>query len=200
MSGTKVSIDSSTTEPAPLYANTGLGWADTRWLRKASYSSYPVAECLRSYPVRYSQAFVEANSNAMLSLISTTEGTGSCYNFMVGFKKFYTYAKHPNIEQPFGEKTSTAAGRYQFLFSTWQEMVNAKGYIDFSPVNQDGATLHYMGVRGFTTPGKTLNRADFERAMDRLSYAWASLPPGRHGQPAYTMDEAWGIYQDFRNQ
>ncbi len=183
-----------------LYANTGMGWANTRWLRKVSLAEDIPVGCLRSYDIRYSQAYVERNTNAILSLIGNSEGTGSCYNFMVGHKTFSSFAEHPNIAQPFGTQKSTAAGRYQFLYSTWQELVEANDFSTFAPMNQDVAAIYYMETKGFVTPTKTLSRPEFVQAMNSLSYAWASLPPGRYGQPSKSMDEAWSIYQRYRDQ
>lgn len=196
VSDTRTSLDSD----SALYANTGMGWANTRWLRKVSLVEDIPVGCLRSYDIRYSQAYVEKNTNAMLSLIGNTEGTGSCYNFMVGHKTFASFAEHPNLAQPFGSQKSTAAGRYQFLYGTWQEVSRANGFSTFAPVNQDVAATYYMDSKGFATPSKFLSKFDFEEVMDSLSYSWASLPPGRYGQPSKTMEQAWTIYQRYRDQ
>ena len=65
------------------------------------------------------------------------------YNTIVGGKKFDSFADHPRI---FGTATSTAAGRYQFTKTTWDDVVkrynrqNPTNPIkDFSPQNQDRA-------------------------------------------------------------
>jgi len=56
------------------------------------------------------------------------------------------YSKHPNV---IGMKTvagpSTAAGRYQFLFSTWQDLQKKYPgqFKDFSPLTQDRAAWRY---------------------------------------------------------
>lgn len=65
------------------------------------------------------------------------------YNTIVGGKKFDNYADHPRV---FGTATSTAAGRYQFTKTTWDDIkarynkANPNDAInDFSPQNQDKA-------------------------------------------------------------
>ena len=65
------------------------------------------------------------------------------YNTIVGGKKFESFADHPRI---FGTRDSTAAGRYQFTKSTWDDTIgrynraNPNNPIkDFSPENQDRA-------------------------------------------------------------
>lgn len=65
------------------------------------------------------------------------------YNTIVGGRKFSDFSDHPRI---FGTPKSTAAGRYQFTKTTWDEVVkkwNAQNpddpILDFSPRNQDRA-------------------------------------------------------------
>ena len=65
------------------------------------------------------------------------------YNTIVGGKKFENYGDHPRV---FGTPNCTAAGRYQFTKTTWDDVVsrynkaNPNDNIkDFSPQNQDKA-------------------------------------------------------------
>ncbi|WP_421234922.1 hypothetical protein [Aeromonas enteropelogenes] len=39
-----------------------------------------------------------------------------------------------------------------------------------------------------------IRQGRIEEALDKLSYEWASLPPGRYGQPSKTMSEALSIF------
>lgn len=38
---------------------------------------------------------------------------------------------------------------------------------------------------------------DIVGALDILSYEWASLPPGRYGQPAKSEQEALSLYNHY---
>lgn len=182
------------------YVKTSLGWIDSRYLKLSKVSRDIPALCIkRDNPVRFSYAYLDKNVSALLSLIGFTEGTGSCYNLMVGFKEFSAFDKHPNQKQPFGEGTfSTAAGRYQFLKSTWDEVADIQGYKSFTPQEQDAGVVYYIGVRGFKNIYDPIaNKAEFSIVMDKLSYGWASLPPGRFGQAIVNLDMAWSKYQAF---
>ena len=80
---------------------------------------------------------------ALLSTISGTESPG--YDIMYGGEKFTDFSKHPNRRMPIldqqGNVTgySTAAGKYQFINSTWEDLAKKHGYKDFSAANQDAA-------------------------------------------------------------
>lgn len=86
---------------------------------------------------------------AFLNSIAEAEGTNieNSYNIVVGLGKegaapyFVDYAQHPNI---IGMRTShgpsTAAGRYQIVKQTWDDLVKKNPELtDFSPNNQDKA-------------------------------------------------------------
>lgn len=68
---------------------------------------------------------------------------------------FYTFDEHPNVPAPIptdqgfaaGGQTSTAAGRYQFTYSTWQEVQQELNLPDFSPASQDKAAWHLAKKR-----------------------------------------------------
>lgn len=71
--------------------------------------------------------------------IDATESKGA-YNVMYGGSTFSDFSWHPNITHYTKEgDPSTAAGRYQFIYSTWMRAANALGLTDFSPASQDKA-------------------------------------------------------------
>jgi len=97
--------------------------------------------------------------DALLGTIHSVEsgyGNANPYNVMFGGDTFDSYADHPRqtrVDPRTGNRTS-AAGRYQFLESTWdfvREQMEAEGYDfgnqPFSPVNQDRAALWYAEHR-----------------------------------------------------
>lgn len=83
------------------------------------------------------------------------------YNTIVGGGKFDSFTDHPRI---FGTSASTAAGRYQFTKTTWDEVLtryNKKNpdnpITDFGPTNQDRAALFLARERYATNTGRDLD-------------------------------------------
>ncbi len=82
---------------------------------------------------------------------------------------------HPNLlVQVNSNLRSTAAGRYQFLNSTWRGL----NMPDFSARSQDLAAIKLMQRRGMIEP---LLRGDFAGAIHRGAPEWASLPTAAGG-------------------
>lgn len=135
---------------------------------------------------------------ALLDTIAFTEGTigygEDGYNVTFGYEYFSSCERHPNRKVCKGSWCSTAAGRYQFLYKTWQTL----DLDDFGPANQDIGGMKLVTRRRVTPPeDRPMTATEFTNAMNRLSYEWASLPPGRYGQPAYSMNAARAKYCQF---
>ncbi len=172
------------------FADIGFGWADTRYLKKSS-------TCTRGFQGPFSYAYDDRFTNSILSLIGFTEGTGNCYNYMVGYKTFTSYTEHPNQCQTFGNNCSTAAGRYQFLKKTWDIIKEKKSIASFGPINQDQGAIYLIENRGFDNYKARLNVAQFRAGIELISWEWASMPPGRYGQPIRQMDAIWQKYKEW---
>ena len=122
----------------------------------------------------------------LLNTIAGTESPG--YNVMYGGKRFSSYADHPRVAVPIGSgpnagKTSSAAGRYQFLGSTWDNLAKQLGLKDFSPANQDIAAWTLAKQAYGRNTGRELERdlndpAQLGRIASALSGTWTSLPGG----------------------
>jgi muramidase (phage lysozyme) len=183
------------------------GYADWRWLQIASADAGPANDvghddqrCSINYDEAFAVAAVATATRAILSCVGYAEGTGNCYNYMFGYKKFTSYSQHPNICQPFRNTCSTAAGRYQFLKKTWDGLAEAKGFTDFGPANQDiGATVLF-NRRGFINHDTTLSYTEFASAMDKIAWEWSSLPPGHYGQNIKTLPQMWEKYLKYNHE
>lgn len=132
-------------------------------------------------------AFPQAR--AALDTIAWAEG-GISYNTLYGGGTF-SGSQHPNRAITAGGYTSTAAGRYQFLYRTWIEVKNRLGLADFTGPNQDIAALDLISQRGQLQ--KLLN-GDFEGMLKGLGCAWAALPYSTCGQKMRPLNQTLNYY------
>lgn len=139
------------------------------------------------------------NASAILKAIADAEGTSkypnSGYNTMFTGKQF-SGNKHPRQKQTSGSYSSDAAGRYQFLSTTWDEM----GMSDFSPANQDKAALKLLTQAGVNlSDGLSLNETY------KVGQKWASVEGGRNavkggsysGQAKYSAEQFMKMYKGY---
>lgn len=142
---------------------------------------------------------VPAEGRALLDRIAGTESAGR-YNVRYGGATFQNYADHPRVYEPITSgpdvgKTSSAAGRYQFIGSTWDQQAKKLGLKDFSPANQDAAAWDLAQTEYKNKTGRDLlatlksgDQATIEDVPRQLSGQWSSLPGGRQpagGAPAF---------------
>ncbi len=111
------------------------------------------------------------------------------------------FSDHPRIKIKSGNLVSSAAGAYQVMGYTWDdpEMIAARtecNINDFSPLSQDVFCLILLSIKRKGSLEK-IRRGEVVEALDSLSYEWASLPPGRYGQPSKTMGEALSIFDNY---
>jgi muramidase (phage lysozyme) len=120
---------------------------------------------------------------AFLDTLAYAEGTGGYpntgYNTMFTGKQFAGYKDHPRKIQVSGKYRSDAAGRYQFLSTTWDGL----GLTDFSPANQDKGALKLLAPHVLTA----IDKGDFATAFHGARKTWASLPGAGYGQPEKSM-------------
>lgn len=141
---------------------------------------------------------------AFLDVLGFTEGTGDNYGKVVNGVvisapynpelvgksnvSIKDFSKHPNILVRLNPTLkSTAAGRYQFLTSTWNNLKMP----NFSPRSQDIAAIKLMIGRRMIDP---LLAGNLRLAVTRGAPEWASLPTeagGSYygGQPAKSFKE-----------
>ena len=132
---------------------------------------------------------IPPEGRALLATIGGPEAGGQ-YNVRYGGAHFEGYGDHPRIAEkittgPNAGKTSDAAGRYQFLGSTWNEAKAALGLTDFSPASQDKAAW-WLAQRDYKakTGGDLLadlksgDPSKLAGAAQALHSTWTSLPGG----------------------
>jgi len=146
---------------------------------------------------------VEINGNlkAFLQVIRHCEGTSgpNGYRTLFGGSLFDSFDDHPRKRITAKLKgtpiTSSAAGAYQILEKTWDSLRKIHGrerFPDFTPETQDLAALELIRGRKAL---RDVEEGRFEAAINKCSWEWASLPPGRYGQPIKTLEECKRIYE-----
>ncbi len=137
---------------------------------------------------------------ALHDAIAWAEGTRNHsedgYDVMFSFEIMDSCNRHPNRCISSGNTCSTAAGRYQFLKGTWDSVKSANGLHNFEPESQEvGAKYLVNTVRHVVVPqSRAMTGSEFSNAMSKLSYEWASLPPGRYGQPNKSASQLRNMY------
>lgn len=140
-----------------------------------------------------------ANERAFLDMIAYAEGTSgnNGYRTMFGGGLFNSYADHPRVRHQFknlaGETLyTTAAGRYQFLARTWDELRADLGLVDFGPASQDRAALELIRQRGALADVRAGRVA---AAVAKVAPIWASMPGAGYSQPERKLASLTQAYQ-----
>jgi len=136
-----------------------------------------------------------ANVQAFLRVIRAREsGQGdNAYRMVNGGGIFSEFSAHP-----YAGLTTThggrAAGAYQFLPTTWGELVAACPGGDFSPEWQDLRCIQLIVQRGampMVLAGK------IEEAMIKLRPTWTSLPGASESKIGWTVNLALAVYREY---
>ena len=115
---------------------------------------------------------------AFLDTIAAAEGTAAADGYRTQYtgSKFVSFSDHPRelkCGRRYGKKLcSDAAGRYQFLSTTWDRFAKKFGAKDFSPHNQDLMAIELIrekGALGDVEAGR------LESAVRKLAYIWPSF-------------------------
>lgn len=135
------------------------------------------------------------NVRALLRVIRRGEGTAdeAGYRRIFGGQLFDGFADHPRIKVTKGRYTSTAAGAYQALSSTWDETAQIMSLGSFSPANQDKFAVGRIAARNAL---EDIKAGRFETALKKISWEWASMPGSPYGQPVISLDTARAVYVD----
>lgn len=139
----------------------------------------------------------ETNVAAFLRMIRSAEGTAGPdgYRTLFGGRLFDHFADHPRIrvEALLGGRliASTAAGAYQILERTWDDVWPKLQLQDFSPASQDAAAVYLIRRRGALAD---VRAGRFDQAVAKCAKEWASLPGSPYGQPVKTLDQVRAVY------
>lgn len=129
----------------------------------------------------------------LLDTVAQTESNGR-YDTVYGGGSFNDFSQHPNRAVPIttgpnAGKSSNAAGRYQFLKSTWDEAQRALHLPDFSPESQDKAAAWLARREYSRRTGRDLEQdlsssdpATRAAIGAVLHDTWTSLPGGSEAQ------------------
>jgi muramidase (phage lysozyme) len=125
-------------------------------------------------------AVKDPNVKAFLDTISNVESAGK-YNVSVGGSTFTDMSKHPEMYN--SELGSDAAGRYQFISTTFKPIAQRLGLTDFSPRSQDLAAVQYLKDLGVLDEIQTGDPAKIEDVINRLKGSkWTGLQKYGSGQ------------------
>lgn len=124
---------------------------------------------------------------AFLMTLRFSEGTSgeNGYRMIFSGKLFDSFSDHPRFKITSGKLISDAAGAYQFMSFTWDELKNKLGLKDFSPQSQDIACLELISNHNALND---VYLGKFEIAVNKLNKTWASLPNSPYGQPTHSME------------
>lgn len=122
---------------------------------------------------------------ALLDTLAYCEGTlgvsNNGYDVVVGSKRVIagwtkdTKIVHGNMDWYDKATNSTAAGRYQFLYSTW--IGSKKINLPMTKENQDKRGLELINnALGSIDKTQLTNKTVFDAALNKMALVWASIP------------------------
>lgn len=130
----------------------------------------------------------------MEDLISKSEGTydrANPYATAFGGGQLTDLSRHPGKGATFKQtdgkvNTTTAAGKVQWLKSTWDEISAKTGVKDFSPESQ---YINYKQLMKDKKVDKLIESGDFTGAIQKLGGTFASLPSSKYKQPKNSWEK-----------
>ncbi|WP_202944352.1 PAAR domain-containing protein [Methylovorus sp. MP688] len=142
------------------------------------------------------ESLKDPNVKAFLDAISEAEGGD--YYFKYGAIKgkvndkwrFTDDSTHPGAG--FDGKT-TAAGRYQINYATWEDMGGRVGLSNFSPETQDVIAVEILrSIKVIDS----IKKGDLDTALSAASKRWSALPQGKN-LPGRFKGQPYMSYENF---
>lgn len=131
------------------------------------------------------------NVQRFLDYISAAEATTEHgYRTNFGGSRIEDLSSHPRESRPFtntkGEKkTSSAAGRYQIMPATYDDVAPKLGISEFQPIDQDLIALELIRRKGVLDD---VASGDFKKAIESLGSTWAGFPSSKYPQRHWSWD------------
>ena len=133
-----------------------------------------------------------------LSTIAFSEGTNERYDLTFNFHRIRMFDRHPAIVIKGQSYYSSAAGRYQFIQSTYVDMQrNCRLYKipDFKPDSQDKAAVCLLERYKVKHNEIHLAKKNLQTELNKVNMEWASLPNSQLEQPTNTIEKLWKFYK-----
>ncbi|MDC9768160.1 glycoside hydrolase family 24 protein [Proteus mirabilis] len=205
-------------EEAPLWRSYSEAFLDNMvWMQDVTNEKLG-PEVWHMHPLVFLDSFNNLNISlgelrvrAFMRMLKVGEGTvgEEGYETLFGGQSFIkdynkNFNDHPRVSIKRGNLRSSAAGAYQVMAYTWDDanmisIRNKYSINDFTPKSQDIFCVLILKYKR----KKSLNlimEGKIDNALEILSYEWASLPPGRYGQPAKSKKEALVLYENYLNE
>ena len=174
-----------------LYIEAVRGLTNFENPKTASTATKGTIDTLQS--VMSADGSLDPKIRAFLDLIAWKESQG--YNSLVGNKTFSSFQDHPGVLNPqlYSQtgQNSDAAGRYQFISTTFTPLKNSLNLPDFSPISQDKAAALLLVQLGASSK---IMSGDIAGAILSSRSTWSSLPGASQSDPSYTTDQAIAYY------
>lgn len=142
---------------------------------------------------KYEQLLNNPMARRALDIIAASEQAD--YNTTFGGGTFDDFSRHPNIQRKFRQRdgktnSSGAAGRYQFLKGTWDDLQKDLNLKDFSPRNQDIGALRLLDQargKGGKSALELALEGNYQGMVEKAGNIWASFPsaPAKYSQPKH---------------
>ena len=140
-------------------------------------------------PQTYMNPIDDPNVRAFLDMIAYSEGAD--YNTLFGGGTFDSFYDHPRKVISKSGYKSSAAGRYQIIRKTWDDVAPKIGAQDFLPATQDAAAIFLIKRRGALDD---VIAGRFAAAVNKVRKEWASLPGAGYGQPERPFEALQAVY------
>lgn len=126
---------------------------------------------------------------AFLNTIAGVESNGN-YTALVFGGNFDDFSDHPRVHKSRADgRTTSAAGRYQFTATTWDEVAAQLGLTDFSPASQDTGAWHLAKQRYRAATGQDLEAVILSGDRTAIKAARKVLEPTWEGLQNMSDDE-----------